>query len=217
MSHVVVVIGGGTLSARAVEAELVDGDPIVVAADSGLDHAVAAGLRPNVLVGDLDSISAAGQMWAYANGVDIERFPAEKDATDTELALAAAAERAGDGDVVLLGGVDGDDDRLDHLLGTLLAMGHPSLGQLQGLRAVLGATECVVVHGGHTAHLTLEAGRTFSLLALHGPADGVTVTGAKWTLNDATLTGAEARGVSNVAIDDVSVSCTSGVVTAVIP
>jgi thiamine pyrophosphokinase len=170
-----------------------------------------------VLVGDLDSISAAGQMWAYANGVEIERFPAEKDATDTELALAAAAELAGDGDVLLLGGVDGDDDRLDHLLGTLLAMGHSSMAQLQGLRAVLGTTECVVVHGGHTAHLTLEAGHTFSLLALHGPAEGVTVTGAKWSLIDATLSGTEARGVSNVAVDDVSVTCTSGVVTAVMP
>ena len=217
MSHVVVVVGGGSLSPRAVEAELAQGDAVVVAADSGLDHAVAAGLRPSILVGDLDSISAAGQMWAYANGVQIERFPAEKDATNTELALAAAAQLAGDGDVLLLGGVDGDDDRLDHLLGTLLVMGHPSLAQLHGLRAVLGTTECTVVHGGQKAHLTLEAGRTFSLLALHGPAEGVTVTGAKWLLTDARLTGTEARGVSNLAIDDVTVTCVSGVVTAVMP
>jgi thiamine pyrophosphokinase len=217
MSHVVVVIGGGSLSPRAVEDVGTDTDTLVIAADSGLDHAVAAGLRPRVLVGDLDSISAAGQMWAYANEVEIERFPAEKDATDTELALATAAARSDNGDVLVLGGVDGDDNRLDHLLGTLLAMGNPSLARLHSLHAVLGTTECTVVHAGHTADLALDAGATFSVLALHGPAEGLTVTGAKWTLTDARLTGTEARGVSNVALGPVTVACGSGVVTAVMP
>ena len=54
MSQVVVVIGGGALSPRAVTDVLPDAT--IIAADSGLDHAVAAGLRPTVLIGDLDSI-----------------------------------------------------------------------------------------------------------------------------------------------------------------
>jgi thiamine pyrophosphokinase len=215
-----VVIGGGPLSDHAVEAaaEWLDVDDTahtIVAADSGLDHAVAAGLRPNVLVGDLDSISAAGMMWAYAHEVEIERFPADKDATDTELALATAAERAGDGDVLLLGGVDPLDARLDHVLGTLLAMGSSSLARLTDLRAIVGTTDCSVVHGGRSAELAIEVGRTFSLLALHGPADGVTVTGAKWSLDDAHLGSTEARGISNVALGPVTISCAAGVVTAV--
>jgi thiamine pyrophosphokinase len=219
MSHVVVVIGGGSLSPRAIEAAN-DGwydEALVIAADSGLDHAVEAGLRPGVLVGDLDSISAAGQMWAYANEVDIQQFPTDKDLTDTELALAVATERAGDGHVLLLGGLDDTDPRLDHLLGTLSALGNPALGDLLGVRAVLGGTECTVVHGGRTATLELEAGRTFSLLALHGRATGVTVSGAKWTLTGADLEPTEARGISNVATGTVRVAVGSGVVTAVTP
>src|ERR1043165_10182570 len=89
MSQVVVVIGGGSLSPRAA-AEVTPED-IIVAADSGLDHAVAAGLRPSILVGDLDSISAHGKMWAYAHELDIDEHDVDKDATDTELALARAA------------------------------------------------------------------------------------------------------------------------------
>ena len=88
MSQVVVVIGGGSLPSRVTTD--VDDDAIIIAADSGLDHAVAAGLRPSVLVGDLDSISAHGKMWAYAHELEIEEHPLDKDATDTELALLRA-------------------------------------------------------------------------------------------------------------------------------
>ena len=64
----------------------------IVAADGGLDHARAAGLIPDVLVGDLDSVSPAGLDWATAN-ISVQRHPADKSATDTELAL-----RVGGGD-----------------------------------------------------------------------------------------------------------------------
>ena len=76
MSQVVVVIGGGPLSPRAISD--VAHDATIIAADSGLDHAVAAGLRPTVLIGDLDSISAHGKMWAYAHEVEIDQHPVDK-------------------------------------------------------------------------------------------------------------------------------------------
>ena len=88
MSQVVVVIGGGPLSPRAVTDVLPDAT--IIAADSGLDHAVAAGLRPTILIGDLDSISAHGKMWAYAHELEIDQHPLDKGATDTELALASS-------------------------------------------------------------------------------------------------------------------------------
>jgi thiamine pyrophosphokinase len=56
------------------------------------------------------------------------------------------------------------------------------------------------------------------VLALHGAATGVGVSGARWALHDATLGAAEARGVSNESIDDwVTVSAVTGVVTVVVP
>ena len=93
MSQVVVVIGGGPLSPRAVTE--VTFDATIIAADSGLDHAVAAGLKPTVLVGDLDSISAHGKMWAYAHELEIDEHPVDKEATDTELSKIVAAVAAG--------------------------------------------------------------------------------------------------------------------------
>ena len=211
MAHVMVVIGGGELSAIAVDAARPD---VVIAADSGLDHAVAAGFVPSMLVGDLDSISASGRMWAYAHGLVIDVQPEDKDLTDTELAIAAALAVEDGTRLTVLGGVG---DRLDHLLGTLLALGHPDLARLIGVRAWIGTTEFVVVHGGRSASLDLDPGRTFSLLALHGPAAGVTVEGARWELTDATLSSTHARGVSNEAKENTMITCRTGVVTVVVP
>jgi thiamine pyrophosphokinase len=211
MSHVVVVIGGGGLSAEAVASVRPD---VVIAADSGMDHALAAGMEPSILVGDMDSISAAGRMWAYAHQVAIDESPSEKDLTDTELAIETALGIDGITHLTVLGG---RGDRLDHLQGTLLALGSPLLARLDEVRAWIGDTAIAVVHGGHEMPLALDAGRTFSVLALHGSANGVTVTGAKWELTAATLLPTEARGVSNEAKENTMVTVESGVVTVVVP
>lgn len=215
----VVVIGGGALSPRALDVlAAVDTQRRVIAADSGLDHAVAAGLRPDMLVGDLDSISASGRMWAYAHELLIDEHPEAKDETDTELALAAAAAMPDVQHLLLLGGIDLDGvDRLDHLLGTLLGLGHVALAHLRTITAVIGSSEMRVVHGGRSLDLRLDDGQLFSLLALHGPCSGVTLTGARWPLEGAQLAPTEARGVSNVSDGDTVVRVDQGVLTVVIP
>ena len=218
----VVVIGGGPLSPRAVEAwddlDQSGAPTLVIAADSGLDHAIAAGVRVDRLVGDLDSISAAGRMWAYANGVEIDEHPVAKDETDTELALATAVADPSVSAVIVLGGLGpATDDRLDHLLGTLAVLGHPSLSSLESVGAIVGTSEVAVLHAGRTATLPLAAGQVFSLLALHGPCDGVTVTGARWPLHGAQLAGYEARGLSNISNGDTTVAVAEGTLTVVMP
>jgi thiamine pyrophosphokinase len=206
----VVVIGGGPLSTRAIAAAA---DATVIAADSGLDHALAAGLQPSLLVGDLDSISESGLAWAQHHGVDIERHPVDKDLTDTELALEVAA-RYGTEGVLVMGGVG---DRLDHLLGTIVALGRPSLAAQSSVSAWLGDTHLHVACAGRTVHLDDPPGTTFSVLSLHGEATGVSVTGARWSLADATLPAGSALGVSNVVVDAVEVRCAIGVLTVVVP
>lgn len=206
----VVVIGGGPLSARA--AGLARG-ATVIAADGGLDHAVAAGLHPSLLVGDLDSITAAGLDWAARHDIPVHRHSPDKDLTDTELALDEASSRSDDG-VLVLGGVG---DRLDHLLGTIVALGRPALASQHSVSAWLGDTQVHIVHPGRAVELDDPPGTTFSVLALHGDTTGVYVAGARWPLADATVLAGSARGLSNVVDTTVSVSCTSGVLTVVVP
>jgi thiamine pyrophosphokinase len=217
MSQVVVTIGGGELSPRALD--LVEDEATIIAADSGLDHAVRLGLSPTALVGDLDSISANGRMWAYAHDVAIRQLPRDKDATDTELALAQAATVDGATDLLLLGGAG---DRLDHTLGALIALGAPALAALGSVRALLGETRVHVLHPGRSVALVAEtSATTFSVFALHGPCRGVDVRDARWPLRDADLEPGSALGVSNLtsAVRDraTRVAVAEGVLTVVIP
>ncbi|MEO1058941.1 MAG: thiamine diphosphokinase, partial [Actinomycetota bacterium] len=82
---IVIITGSAPLAPSAVEA--IPDEAILLAVDGGLDHALAAGLTPSGLIGDLDSVTEPGLVWAARNAT-IDRHPADKDETDTELALA---------------------------------------------------------------------------------------------------------------------------------
>jgi thiamine pyrophosphokinase len=94
------------------------GETLVVAADSGLLLAEAAGIRPGWILGDMDSLGEAGgtaRLESYPPG-RVLRHPPEKDLTDTELALLFLRDR-GCGEIWLIGGGGG---RGDHFLGIYL-------------------------------------------------------------------------------------------------
>jgi thiamine pyrophosphokinase len=188
-------------------------DATIIAADSGLDHAVAAGLRPTVLVGDLDSISAHGKMWAYAHELEIDEHPVDKGSTDTELALLRAV--ATDADTLLVFGATGD--RFDHALGTISALGNPLLARFDSIRLLLDETAVHLLHPGRSITLDLPQGSLFSLLALHGPCSGIDVTGARWPLAAASLDPSSTLGVSNETTGLLYVAVTDGILTLVVP
>ena len=202
---VVVVTGAEPLDPAAILA--VPADARLIAADSGLDHALAAGLEPHELVGDLDSISAAGRAWAERHCA-VSPHPVDKDATDTELALARAADLDPDRLVLISGG----GDRLDHTLAVLGALGSIDLTSVPVVEAVWGHQRLRVLHGPGRVSLPLAVGSTVSLLSLHGPATGVGISGTRWVLDNATLDPLAGRGVSNeVVASPVEIRVTTGI------
>lgn len=218
----VLVIGGGPLHPVAVE--LATAAALVVAADSGVDHALAAGLPVHHVVGDLDSASADGVATAEARGATVHRHGADKDATDSDLALdlALALVAGGSGDPVEpvpphLLVVGGGADRLDHLLA--------DVAQLVSLRtaavevtAVFGPAVCTVVRPGRPRDLVARPGDQVSLLTPAGAARGVTTSGLRWALLDAELGAGSTRGVSNEAVGSTfAVAVAEGVVLVVQP
>src|SRR4051794_39851414 len=95
------VVAGGP--GPVVVTEPLPADAFVVAADSGLERAVALGLSVDVVVGDFDSVSETMLQAAADRGVRVERHPREKDATDLELALSVACDAGADRILVLAG------------------------------------------------------------------------------------------------------------------
>ena len=204
---VIVVTGAAPLPRRAVDA--VPTGAIVLAADGALDHALAAGLEPAALVGDLDSVSAEGLDWAEAHAT-IQRHPPDKNHTDTELALATAADLNPQHLMLISGG----GDRLDHTFAAIGALGASSLTSIPVIDGWWGEQRLAVLHGPGRARLELTHGTTVSLLAMHGPCSGVTIDGVRWPLDHADLGAAVGLGVSNEATADVvDVSVNAGVLT----
>jgi thiamine pyrophosphokinase len=204
---VIVVTGAAPLDEDAV-AE-VPSDAIVLAADGALDHALAAGLTPAGLVGDLDSISPEGLAWAQQHATITQHDP-DKDHTDTELALQVAADFAPQRLILLSGG----GDRLDHSLAAVGALGHPSLTSIPEIDGWWGDQRFHVIHGPGKLTLELEPGAVVSLLATHGPAGGVFAAGVRWPLDDAELGPLVGHGVSNEVVDEhVEIRVHRGVLT----
>lgn len=86
----------------------------IIAADSGLEHVLAAGLEPDLVVGDMDSLRDHGLLDSIPAD-RVHAFDEDKDDTDTEIALQLLYEDGFD-EVVLAGGGGG---RLDHLIGII--------------------------------------------------------------------------------------------------
>lgn len=206
---VVVVAGGDDLDQRL--ASVVPEHAPVIAADSGVDHALSLGLRVTTVVGDLDSVSPTGLGAARAGGADIVVHPEDKDATDLELALHLAVASAPAG-IVVLGGHGG---RADHHLANLLLLAGPGLAAV-AVTAWMGAALVTVIR--HRASLRGPVASIVSLFPIHGDVQGITTSGLAFPLTDEDLPAGTSRGVSNrLALARAEVHVRHGVLVAVQP
>jgi len=182
---------------------------LVIAADSGLDHAAALGIDVDLLVGDLDSVSPGGLAAARRSGTSIEEHPTDKDATDLELSLAAAV-RHGAARIVVVGGGGG---RLDHLLANAMLLASPGWADLD-VEWLVDSAHVLAIRTEATIHGA--PGDILTLLAVGEPADGVTTEGLSYELSDDVLLASSTRGVSNVFTSDrARVQLRNGVLLAV--
>jgi thiamine pyrophosphokinase len=209
MTAHVLVFAGGDPTPPAVLAGL-PAEAVVVAADSGAVHALRAGRRVDVLVGDFDSIPADVLGRVRADGARVERHPVDKDRTDLALALdvAVALRPAA---VTVVGGHGG---RLDHLLANLLLLAAPAYAG-PALDALLGPARVLVIRGRRA--FAGRRGELVTLVPVGGPA-GVTTEGLRYPLVDAVLEPGTSWGVSNQLVgEEAAVTVGDGVVLAVLP
>ncbi len=204
----IVVVAAGPGPSR------LDGLPaaaLVIAADGGLERCMALGLQADVVVGDLDSAEPGSIAAAQERGAEIQRHPARKDATDLELALDEAMARGAER-VLVVASAEG---RLDHLLSSLLLLGHERYAAVE-VDALVGTARVAVVRGER--RLVGAPGDTLTLLALHGAADGVRTVGLEYPLRGERLDPGSSRGVSNVfSAHEATISLERGVLLAILP
>jgi thiamine pyrophosphokinase len=177
------------------------GVSLVIAADGGARHASVLRLQLDRWIGDGDSIDPADLAALAAAGVPIERVDPEKDASDTELALAAAIESGVD-EVTILGGLGGV--RTDHGLVNVLLLQQSTLEglavRLYDERAArLSLLTAPLADGGPVeAQLAGHLDDLVTLVPLGGPAVGVATRGLRYPLDGESLAPGTSRGLSNV-------------------
>jgi len=183
---------------------MIEEDDFLVAVDGGLRHLLFLGLTPQLLIGDLDSVTPHDLDSCIQWGIEILRFPPEKDETDLELAVLDSLQR-GFNDIVITCAVGG---RLDHTLGNLSLLGLPELKGIH-TRISHGATTIYLVNG--RIDLPTSPGALISLLPWGEAVQGVTTSGLQYPLKDASLYPWRTRGLSNVATSNqISVTVKSG-------
>jgi thiamine pyrophosphokinase len=186
-----IVIAGG--DAAPDDAVHLRGAALVIAADSGAQWVRDQGVRPDLLLGDMDSVDPGLVDALAAEGVAIERHAVEKDASDLELAVVRAAAEGAD-EVVILGGIGGD--RVDHELANLLLLADRRWEGMD-LRFVRGDTTVRVLGGGEDRVLDGATGDLVTLLPLGGNATEVRTNGLRFPLDGETLVQGRTRGLSN--------------------
>ncbi len=189
---------------------------LIIAADAGIILCKKLNLKPDLIIGDFDSVSvddfnsvAAGNPELGAAGFKetILRYPIEKDDTDTMLAIKKSIE-LGCGEIYIYGGTGGR--RIDHTLANIAALGYASSN---GCKAYLyddNFIYTVISSEKVIIKKTIEDG-LISVFAFGGDASGVNIHGTQYTLDNATLNSNFPLGISNHMRDDLTViSCTQG-------
>ena len=170
----------------------------ILAADGGLIHLQKLGLTPHETLGDFDSLGYTPK--------DATVFPVEKDDPDSMLAVRRGLELGYDR-FVLYGGLDGP--RLDHSVANFQTLQFLADRGAKGY--LIGSRQIATVIKEGTLGFPARAEGIFSVFCMGAPAKGVTISGAKYTLEKGTLHSGLPLGVSNHFIGKpVTVSVDSG-------
>jgi thiamine pyrophosphokinase len=189
------IIANGSVSdpdrARAIAAQA----ELLICADGGTQRALEWGLRPDLIVGDLDSLDAGALQRLVAEGVAVERHPTHKDETDLELALDAAV-RLGASEIDIVGAWGG---RLDQTIANVLLLAAP---RYAGVPITIheGADRLFLAQG--TVKLRGRPGDLVSLIPLSAEVTDITTAGLQYPLRGESLFLGLPRGVSNTMLGE---------------
>lgn len=163
-----------------------DNGDLIIAADAGYLNVQKAGIRPDVIIGDFDSSEKP------KTDTPIETFPVLKDDTDTMLAIKYGFEN-GYSRFAIYGGIGGE--RTDHTIANIQSLAY--IADHGGRGFLVGEDETFTLIKNSSVTLQSEKGKTLSLFAYGGTAEGISIKGAVYETDNLTLSPFFPLGVSN--------------------
>lgn len=213
----IIILANGELPDLDKARSIIHDEDYVICADGGTRHAVTLGVRPQLIVGDLDSAETKTIQKFKEDEVEIELYPRDKNETDLELAIHHALKQ-NPTQIVIIAALGG---RLDQTLANITLLTDSRLSTLRrdseqafdvrlddGVEEILLCRERAEVHG--------RRGDIVSLIPWQGAVTGIQTTNLKWALHKETLYPDKTRGISNEMTHNVaSVSIESGLLLIV--
>lgn len=191
------IIANGQLGDAASVSHALRKDDLLIAADGGGQHFLDLNLVPDLIVGDMDSLSPEAVEQLEAKGARVVRHARRKDETDLELAVAEAI-NAGVDDILIFGALG---KRWDMTLANVLLPADRAFRNTC-ISLIDGNQRVTLLQPGKTHHIEGTRGDTLSLIPLAGDATGITTEHLDFPLRQETLHFGSPRGVSNVFLAD---------------
>jgi thiamine pyrophosphokinase len=191
-----VIFANGEIKNPEVARAAIQKDDVLIAADGGVRNCLALGLIPDLVIGDMDSISPEQKSILENGSTRFITYPREKDQTDLELALIHAAEQ-NSVEILLLGLLGG---RLDQTLANLHLLSRKQWDQIR-LVVVEGSDTAYILHDRGLLVIHGEAGDIVSLLPLSPQVTDVSTQNLRWPLHQATLHFGSTLSISNQMTD----------------
>ena len=200
----VFIIAGGTIQqsfAKSFIEKRKERDNLYIACDKGFEACLALNLQPNIIVGDFDSVSDSFQKIIDDSTAKVIRLNPVKDDTDTEAALNIAIRRTNSTDSIYILGATGG--RIDHLLGNISLL---AMGLINDRKVYIADEHNFIQIIGQASVLEIDRegqfGKYVSVFPYMEKASGVTMSGFKYPLTDATLEGFNTLTVSNEIVEE---------------
>jgi thiamine pyrophosphokinase len=183
---------------------------MIIAADKGAQYCLESGITPGLVVGDMDSLDQGSVDALSALGVAMQRVNADKDQTDTEIALDEAIQR-GAKHVEILGAIG---DRIDHTLANIHLLRKALQHRIEA-RITSETQQVFLVDSSET--IIGSKGLTVSFLPLTEQVEGISLTGFLYEIEDASMQIGKTYGISNVVTSDQAcVKVGKGILLAVL-
>ena len=201
-----VIFSGAEIDGYKFVASYLRSDDFVICADSGLRHAEKLNITPDLVIGDFDSLGRIPE------GVkDVITLPCEKDVTDTYAAAETAVE-SGATEVVIFGAVG---TRLDHTLGNIATLEY--LHENNVIARIIDGHNDLRLIKNEKVTVNKENGTFLSVVPLDYELNGVTLSGVKYSLENARILRPRTLTISNeITAEYAEISVKSGTALVII-
>ncbi|ACB84222.1 thiamine diphosphokinase [Natranaerobius thermophilus] len=181
----------------------------IIAVDGGANFLYKVDETPDLLLGDMDSITAEAYQYYSRLDIPIKHHPAEKDESDLELALVTGINLKPK--EIFVYGAFGN--RVDHLFANIMVMLNPIKN---GIYTCLKDTCHEITITDSKLTLIGNPGDYLSLFALTQEVSGIYAHGVKYPLENDSLTMGPSRGLSNEFItEQVDIAIKTGYLLAI--